>query len=79
MDNPIDVLWVEAEEELARTASAYLGMHGVQVRVVTDVAQGVAAVLRSVPDAVILDGRVPHAMLIEIFTRQGAGTLVRLG
>ena len=27
--------------------------------------------------AVILDGRVPHAMLVEIFTDQGAGTLVR--
>ncbi len=27
--------------------------------------------------AVILDGRVPHAMLLEIFTRRGAGTLVR--
>ncbi len=26
--------------------------------------------------AVILDGRVPHAMLVEIFTRSGAGTLV---
>ncbi|HMT43959.1 MAG TPA: acetylglutamate kinase [Chakrabartia sp.] len=26
--------------------------------------------------AVILDGRVPHAMLVEIFTDQGAGTLV---
>lgn len=29
--------------------------------------------------AVILDGRVPHAMLLEIFTRSGAGTLVRRG
>lgn len=27
--------------------------------------------------AVIIDGRVPHAMLIEIFTEAGAGTLVR--
>jgi acetylglutamate kinase len=27
--------------------------------------------------AVILDGRVPHAMLLEIFTVAGAGTLVR--
>ena len=27
--------------------------------------------------AVILDGRVPHAMLIEIFTKRGAGTLIR--
>lgn len=27
--------------------------------------------------AVILDGRVPHAVLLEIFTRRGVGTLVR--
>ncbi len=27
--------------------------------------------------AVVLDGRVPHAMLLEIFTAQGAGTLIR--
>ncbi len=37
------------------------------------------AVEGGVDAAVILDGRIPHAMLIEIFTRQGAGTLVRLG
>ena len=36
----------------------------------------VAAVEGGVDAAVILDGRVPHAMLLEIFTRQGAGTLV---
>ncbi|MEO1730338.1 MAG: acetylglutamate kinase [Pseudomonadota bacterium] len=29
--------------------------------------------------AVILDGRVPHAMLLEFFTTSGAGTLVRAG
>ncbi len=29
--------------------------------------------------AVVLDGRVPHAMLIEIFTSKGAGTLIRAG
>ena len=28
--------------------------------------------------AVVLDGRVPHAMLLEIFTSRGAGTLIRL-
>ena len=27
--------------------------------------------------AVILDGRVPHALIIEIFTEEGAGTLIR--
>ena len=37
----------------------------------------VAAVGAGVGAAVILDGRVPHAMLLEIFTRAGAGTLVR--
>jgi acetylglutamate kinase len=37
----------------------------------------VAAVEGGVDAAVILDGRVPHAMLLEIFTRRGAGTLVR--
>ncbi len=39
----------------------------------------VHAVEGGVDAAVILDGRVPHAMLLEIFTRQGAGTLVRRG
>ena len=37
----------------------------------------VAAVQAGVDAAVILDGRVPHAMLLEIFTQRGAGTLVR--
>ena len=37
----------------------------------------VRAVEGGVDAAVILDGRVPHAMLLEIFTKRGAGTLVR--
>ena len=37
----------------------------------------VAAVEAGVDAAVVLDGRVPHAMLLEIFTRRGAGTLIR--
>lgn len=36
----------------------------------------VAAVEAGVDAAVIIDGRVPHGMLLEIFTREGAGTLV---
>ncbi|HWW64651.1 MAG TPA: acetylglutamate kinase [Sphingomonadaceae bacterium] len=39
----------------------------------------VHAVEGGVDAAVVLDGRVPHAMLLEIFTRRGAGTLVRAG
>ena len=37
----------------------------------------VDAVKKRVDAAVILDGRVPHAMLLEFFTEKGAGTLVR--
>jgi acetylglutamate kinase len=37
----------------------------------------VDAVEGGVDAAVVLDGRVPHAMLIEIFTKRGAGTLIR--
>ena len=37
----------------------------------------VKAVESGVDAAVILDGRVPHAMLLEIFTDRGAGTLIR--
>ena len=36
----------------------------------------VAAVRSGVDAAVILDGRVPHVMLVEVFTQRGAGTLV---
>ena len=38
-----------------------------------------AAVESGVEAAVILDGRVPHSMLLEIFTPQGIGTLVTRG
>lgn len=34
------------------------------------------AVAESVDAAVILDGRVPHAVLLETFTERGAGTLI---
>ena len=32
---------------------------------------------RGVKGAVILDGRVPHACLLELFTEGGFGTIVR--
>jgi|TARA_R100000501_G_scaffold13151_3_gene24076 acetylglutamate kinase len=35
------------------------------------------AIENGVEAAVILDGRIPHGLLLEIFTRQGAGTLVK--
>ena len=39
----------------------------------------IAAVDSGVEAVVILDGRRPHAMLLELFTEHGAGTLIRAG
>ena len=35
------------------------------------------AVRDGVGAAVIVDGRVPHAVLLELFTPSGAGTLIK--
>jgi len=35
------------------------------------------AIERGVKGAVILDGRVPHAVLLELFTNEGLGTLIK--
>lgn len=37
------------------------------------------AVQRDVGAVVILDGRIPHVLLLELFTEHGAGTLIRAG
>ena len=37
----------------------------------------IGAIEAGVEAVVILDGRRPHAMLTELFTEHGAGTLVR--
>lgn len=37
----------------------------------------IAAVEAGVEAAVILDGRLPHGLLLEFFTREGVGTMVR--
>jgi acetylglutamate kinase len=34
------------------------------------------AVRGGVPQAHVLDGRVPHAVLLEVFTDSGVGTMV---
>jgi acetylglutamate kinase len=36
----------------------------------------VRAVEGGVPRAHVLDGRVPHALLLEVFTSEGIGTMV---
>jgi acetylglutamate kinase len=39
----------------------------------------IEAVERGVNAAVILDGRIPHVLLLELFTEPGAGTLIEAG
>ena len=39
----------------------------------------IQALEAGVPRAHILDGRIPHVMLVEIFTENGAGTMIREG
>ncbi len=35
------------------------------------------AIERGVESVVILNGKTPHAVLLELFTEHGAGTLIR--
>jgi acetylglutamate kinase len=37
----------------------------------------ISAIEGGLEAAVIIDGRVPHALLLEIFTTHGVGTLIR--
>lgn len=67
--NLIPELTIEEAETLMKDGTISGGMIP-KIRTCIDaIQQGVEAV-------VILDGRVPHALLLELFTDQGAGTLI---
>jgi acetylglutamate kinase len=63
---------VSEARELINTGVAVGGMIPKLETAIEAVESGVEAV-------VILDGRRPHAMLVELFTEHGAGTLVTAG
>ena len=56
-------------EALMHTGALSAGM-------VPKIASCVAALSNGVGRAHLLDGRIPHALLLEFFTRQGVGTMV---
>jgi acetylglutamate kinase len=73
---------LDADKELIREMSA----HDARALIKSGVASGgmipkletcIAARAAGVEAAVILDGRQPHALLMELFTEHGAGTLIR--
>ncbi|MEL6481678.1 MAG: acetylglutamate kinase, partial [Pseudomonadota bacterium] len=64
-------LSVEAVQALVAEGTVHGGM-------IPKVDTAVAAVQGGVEASVILDGRAPHAVLLELFTEHGAGTLISL-
>ena len=68
--NPIAEMTASEAREGIREGSITGGM-------IPKVETCVEAVENSVDGAIILDGRVPHAILLEVFTERGVGTLIR--
>ena len=64
----------EMDTDRARALIADGTIHGGMIPKVETCIQAVEAGAEA---AVILDGRVPHALLLEIFTGGGAGTMIR--
>jgi acetylglutamate kinase len=73
---------LDADGHLVRQLSLDEARAAIAAGVVTGgmipkVETAIAAVEAGVEAVVILDGRRPHAMLVELFTEHGAGTLVK--
>jgi acetylglutamate kinase len=60
----------------ASEAREYIADGTIQGGMIPKVETCLEAVGKGVDGAVIIDGRVPHALLLELFTEHGAGTLV---
>ncbi len=70
--NLIDNMTLESAREAIADGTAQGGM-------IPKIETCIDAVEKGVDAAVILDGRVPHALLLEIFTEGGVGTLIGRG
>lgn len=66
-------------EMTASQARRYISDGTIQGGMIPKVETCLDAVGKGVAAAVIVDGRVPHVLLLELFTEHGAGTLVRAG
>ncbi|WP_449062821.1 acetylglutamate kinase [Planomonospora algeriensis] len=70
--------WPESDEVIDRLTAKELDelLPGLSSGMVPKMEACLAAVQGGVPQAHVLDGRVPHSVLLEIFTDQGVGTMV---
>jgi len=64
-------------EMTANQAKAYIADGTISGGMIPKVETCLDAVSQGVDAAVILDGRVPHAVLLELFTPHGVGTLIK--
>ena len=53
-------------------------MQGIESGMIPKMQACITAVENGVPQAHVVDGRMPHSSLLEIFTSSGIGTLVTL-
>jgi acetylglutamate kinase len=60
----------------AREARALMENGTISGGMIPKIQTAIAAVESGVNAAVILDGRIPHVLLLELFTEHGAGTLI---
>jgi acetylglutamate kinase len=63
-------------EITAKKAKSLIADGTIQGGMIPKIETCIAAVENNVDGAVIIDGRVPHALLLELFTEHGAGTLI---
>ncbi len=66
-------------EMTATEARSYMEDGTIQGGMIPKIGTCLEALEAGVDAAVIIDGRVPHAILLELFTDHGAGTLIRKG
>lgn len=66
-------------EMTAAQVHAYIADGTISGGMIPKVETCLDAVNQGVDGAVILDGRVPHAILLELFTPHGVGTLIKAG
>jgi acetylglutamate kinase len=66
-------------EMTAAQVKAYIADGTISGGMIPKVETCLEAVAQGVDAAVILDGRVPHAILLELFTPHGVGTLIKAG
>ncbi|MFF4777278.1 acetylglutamate kinase [Microtetraspora fusca] len=70
--------WPNSDEVVSRIAATELAelLPSLSSGMVPKMEACLTAVRGGVPQAHVLDGRVPHSLLLEIFTDQGIGTMV---